>query len=372
MEVAKSPAVSVALATFNGALHLEEQLESLRAQTLRPFELVVCDDGSTDETLRMVEAFGSQAPFPVHVHRQSEQLGYRRNFRSAASLCSGELIAFCDQDDIWHPDKLKQLSGAFRDPAVLLAYHNANVVDASGRFLHRKLDGSTEQAEISSGFLGWKSSYGLLQMFRGELRRFDPLWDLSIDQNDRSQILAHDQWYFFLAAVLGKIRFIDEPLVDYRQHGANLYGAPKARRMLSRLHYRFLHFGGPDAELAYAAIARARICAEIAKMEPQQRSTVLPHEQAYRRLAERLDRRHRTYASPTMVGRLASLVSGVVNGDYRGRPEAFEPVSVLRDAWSGVVRRKIDDPTVVLPPMRLLPHYGTVAREPEQVGSTRS
>ncbi|WP_205481755.1 glycosyltransferase family 2 protein [Sphingomonas arenae] len=351
----KSPAVSVALATFNGARHIAEQLESIRTQTLQPSELVVCDDGSTDETLQNVRSFGERVPFPVHVHRQSEQLGYRRNFRSAAALCSGELIAFCDQDDVWHANKLQRLASAFHDPTVLLAYHDANVVDASGTFLHRKLDGRAEKAELSAGFLGWKSSYGLLQMFRATLRRFDPLWDLSIDHNDRSEILAHDQWYFFLAGVLGRIEFIDEPLVEYRQHGSNLYGAPKSRGLLSRLHHRFVHFGGPDAELALAARARARICGEIARREPGQRASLARHEAAYLRLAERLQRRHNTYASPSLRGRLASLARGILNGDYQGKPRGFEPASVVRDAWSGVFRHQIHDPGVRLPPVRTPP-----------------
>lgn len=353
--MAKSPAVSIALATFNGGRHLAEQLQSLRIQTLEPLELIVCDDGSTDDTLEIVRAFAEGSPFPVRVHCQPIQLGYRRNFRSASALCSGELIAFCDQDDIWHPEKLERLAEAFTDPDVLLAYHNANVVDGSGAFLHRKLDAGTERRELSSGFLGWKSSYGLLQMFRSSLRRFDHLWDLSIDQNDRSQILAHDQWYFFLAGVLGRIEFLDEPLVDYRQHGSNLYGAPKVRGILDRVRYRFLHFGGPDAELAVAAYARARICTELMQEETGCRSTVLPHEQGYNRLAERLQRRHDTYASPRLTRRLASLASGIANGDYRGRPRGFEPASLIRDGWSGVIRHQVDDPGVTLPPVRRPP-----------------
>jgi hypothetical protein len=351
----KSPAVSIALATFNGADHLREQLNSLAGQILSPAELVVCDDGSTDGTLEIVDDFGRGAPFPVRLHPQTQRLGYRRNFRRAASLCNGELIAFCDQDDVWHSNKLAQLSAAFGDPDVLLAYHNANVVDAKGNHLHLKLDGSVERAELARPFLGWKSSYGLLQMFRSSLRRFDSLWDFSIDHNDRSEILAHDQWYFFLAAVLGKVAFVDEPLVEYRQHGANLYGAPAVRGVLDRLRYRFVHFGGPDGELAQAAIARAQICVEIVGMEPGSMARVRPHLQAYEQLAGRLQRRCGTYARKSLTGRAMSLAKSVICGDYRGKPWGFEPASLIRDAWSGVIRHQVNDPDVTLPRVRTPP-----------------
>ena len=337
----KSPEVSVALATFNGARHLAAQLSSIADQRLLPAELVVCDDGSSDDTLTILHCFADKAPFPVRVHRNPERLGYRRNFRRAAGLCRHDLIAFCDQDDIWHEDKLQQLAAAFADDEVLLAYHNANVVDAEGSWQHVKLNPATERAEISAPFLGWKSSYGLLQMFRASLRRFDHLWDLSIDHNDPAEILAHDQWYFFLAGVLGRIAFVDQVLLDYRQHGSNLYGAPQVRGLLAQLRYRFVHYGGVDADLASAALARSRICQAIVAAEPDKLGKVLAHQRAYEQLGRRLERRYRTYSRPTLVGRAASLVSSVAAGDYQGRPRGFEPASVIRDAWSGVVLRQI-------------------------------
>ena len=89
------------MATFNGDTYLSPQLQSLARQTLLPHELVVCDDGSTDRTLEIVRAFAADAPFPVRVHRNDEHLGFADNFLKAAVLCGGELIAFCDQDDVW-------------------------------------------------------------------------------------------------------------------------------------------------------------------------------------------------------------------------------------------------------------------------------
>ena len=124
--------VSVAMATYNGARHIQKQLDSLAAQSYLPAELVISDDRSEDDTLAIIQDFAESAPFPVALHVNSDRLGYRRNFMKAASLSRSELIAFCDQDDRWYPHKLAVIVEAFARPEVLLAYHNADVVGQDG------------------------------------------------------------------------------------------------------------------------------------------------------------------------------------------------------------------------------------------------
>src|SRR5438270_11298194 len=122
------------MATFNGARFLAEQLESIANQSVAPVELIICDDQSGDETQQIVQAFAERAEFPVHIHVNQYRLGYARNFRKAASLCSGELIAFCDQDDWWLPERLEVCALRFDDAGLQLLYHNAWLVDeARGR-----------------------------------------------------------------------------------------------------------------------------------------------------------------------------------------------------------------------------------------------
>src|ERR1700728_1787253 len=129
----KPARISVAMATFNGEKYIREQLDSIAGQTLLPFELVITDDGSTDATLGIVENFASVAPFPVKIHRNESRLGYANNFIRAASLCQGELIAFCDQDDIWMTEKFSVCSEFFRDSEVVLAAHSAVTIADSGQ-----------------------------------------------------------------------------------------------------------------------------------------------------------------------------------------------------------------------------------------------
>lgn len=233
--------ISIALATYNGETYICEQLESLAAQTLLPSELIVCDDGSQDRTLELVEAFAKRAPFPVHIYRNEERLGYRANFMKAAGLCSGDLIAFCDQDDVWHRQKLACLSPQFDSPNILLVYHNAWVTAADLKPVRAML--SRQIVERLTGRLlpsPWFHPYGYMIIFRRQLITLSDLWRDSVDPNVSSSTMAHDQWFFFLASMLGEAAFIDEPLVSYRQHGGNAYGLPLTSARLLYLRPSFL------------------------------------------------------------------------------------------------------------------------------------
>src|SRR5580698_5355366 len=86
-KVGTMKSVSIAMATYNGARYVGEQLESLARQTVLPTELVVTDDNSTDNTVDIVTAFATKAPFPVHIEKNPKRLGYRDNFMKAVSLC---------------------------------------------------------------------------------------------------------------------------------------------------------------------------------------------------------------------------------------------------------------------------------------------
>mgnify|MGYP000167304291 FL=1 len=334
--------ISIAMATYNGARFLDEQLRSLVGQRLRPFELVVADDGSTDDTLAQIRAFAAHAPFPVVIIEGQGRLGYRLNFRRAAQHCSGDIIAFCDQDDIWREDKLEVMAKCFDDPKVLLAYHNAIVFDDdTTRPLHRAAEEHRSLAERPLPM--FKGVNGLIQLFRADLRKYDHLWDQSVDHFWGWEILAHDQWYFFVALLLGKVEFVDQPLLGYRQHGSNTYGVRSSETWLHRLSQRFAHFAEQDTSQATAADSRAAIVEAIAELDNRHDL----HEVAgvYRTFADRLRRRAATYSAPGVLQRAGCAARSLRAGDYRGGRWGFEKASIIRDLWSGVIRHKKIDPT---------------------------
>src|SRR5436309_55568 len=105
--------ISIGLCTYNGGTHLAEQLLSIAKQTRQPDELVVFDDASTDSTPTILQSFAASSRFPVSISINPQQLGVSQNFGHAISACTGDVVAFCDQDDVWLPEKLRRIEQAF-------------------------------------------------------------------------------------------------------------------------------------------------------------------------------------------------------------------------------------------------------------------
>lgn len=327
------------MATCNGAAYLRRQLDSLAAQTWLPHELVVCDDRSSDDTVAIVEAFATTAPFRVEVSVNPERFGYRRNFIRTGGRCAGEIVFFCDQDDIWASDKIATMMAVFRDPRVLLAYHNATVIDADGDPISRLYDDAAQKRAIDPADPEpFHHSMGFGQAYRRDLHRFDDIWPLSVDHcSIGPERLAHDQWYVFLATMLGRVAYVERRLVDYRQHGANVYGVErvKARSRLRRVVGRALL--GPrwdDARFAAAAAGRRDAAAAVVpRVDGGQRRLALAAAGRYADLATWLGHRHALIHDPRLADRLDALVANIRAGAYLGGGKwRLQPSWIIGDA----------------------------------------
>ena len=138
--IRKNGAVSIALCTYNGARFLPAQLNSYLNQDRLPDELVIGDDGSTDETESLISEFAKSAPFAVHFRRNPERLGVGSNFDQTIQRCSGEFIALSDQDDEWRPDKLSTLVTLLQqNPKAGYACSDAELIDESSGSLASRL-----------------------------------------------------------------------------------------------------------------------------------------------------------------------------------------------------------------------------------------
>ena len=122
--------VSIALCTYNGASFLSQQLDSLASQTHLPDEIIICDDASSDNSLQIANSFASTVSIPVRIHHNKLNLGYVKNFENAISRCTQDLVFLCDQDDLWHPEKIAQVVAAFNaEPDVGLVLHDFCWID---------------------------------------------------------------------------------------------------------------------------------------------------------------------------------------------------------------------------------------------------
>jgi glycosyltransferase involved in cell wall biosynthesis len=279
--------VSVAMATYNGERFLQEQLDSLAAQTLLPSELVVGDDGSEDRTLDILAEFAKTAPFAVRVRRNAQRLGTGDNFLETALGCSGELIAFCDQDDVWLPQKLERCAAILANyPEVALVAHASEITDGSLRpvgiddpsFGHSRRIG-TMQFPVQVWPLGHTIVFRRSVVWRcGGRRR------VCSRQMAGGYEIAHDHWIPLCSLILGDIVLLPDVLARWRRHGGNssrvrdtrLAGATaKAlstdsedyRHMAEDYHDWAVHFRGlavgPDREAFAAAAERCEHLANI-------------------------------------------------------------------------------------------------------------
>ncbi|HKU26536.1 MAG TPA: glycosyltransferase [Candidatus Sulfotelmatobacter sp.] len=247
--------ISIAMATYNGEKYIGEQLESLGRQTLLPFELVVTDDGSSDRTLEILNAFSEGAPFSVRVFRNATRLGYEENFLKAASLCNGDVIAFCDQDDVWMERKLEVCASMFADPSIVGVLHTGQTMRDSGELgqFHPYFPRTTVLAP--GDFDPFEESPGFSMLMRREMV------DLA-DSRDRHHLLkSHDKWFCLLVANAGRLATLSDVLVWYRQHDRNVFGVPRRQESLPAIRsYAGAHDYTVEADAAqYCALVLERV-----------------------------------------------------------------------------------------------------------------
>jgi glycosyltransferase involved in cell wall biosynthesis len=229
------PGLSIALCTYNGEAYLEDQLGSIAAQRLLPDELIVCDDNSTDGTLRILDAFARNSPFPVHIHTNAANVGSNKNFEKATLLCAGDVIALADQDDFWLPEKLSRIVEAFRaNPRAGVVFSNAWVVDRNLNSLGTTIWDVFEFTKKRRKQFDSGNAFGVLMrknVVTGATMAFRR------DYTDRivpfPSTWVHDSWIAFIISLYAKLAYIDEPLVKYRQHPGQQIGA-REKSILTR------------------------------------------------------------------------------------------------------------------------------------------
>ena len=232
----KKPMLSIAMCTCNGEAHVGEQLESIAAQRRMPDELIVCDDASTDGTLRVLEAFAGNSPFPVRIHSNAANVGSNRNFERAIRVCEGDIIALADQDDFWFPEKLERIADAFSgNPSAGIVFSDAMLVDEHlkplGITLWDRVEFTHKRKKQFDSGNAWKV---LLEknMVTGATMAFKKSYADLILPFPSSWI--HDAWIAFIISLYANVVHIDEPLIWYRQHPGQQIGARKKADLTMR------------------------------------------------------------------------------------------------------------------------------------------
>jgi glycosyltransferase involved in cell wall biosynthesis len=194
------------MATFNGAGYIREQLESILHSPLVN-EVVVSDDGSSDDTLDIIRSIADERIVLLNGPR----LGLIRNFEHALSHATGDVIFLSDQDDIWLPEKVPRVLEYLRDSVLVIT--DCKVVDADLNVIHSSFFQFNQSGPgllrnlFKNGYLGC-----CMTMRRSVLQIALPF---------PPKIAMHDWWLGLIASSVGRVNFAEDSLIMYRRHGTN-------------------------------------------------------------------------------------------------------------------------------------------------------
>lgn len=210
------PTISVCMATYNGAEFVAEQLESILNQLNDCDELVIVDDGSTDNTLRELRRIAAEAHCRVLVERSDHNSGHVHTFERALHAARNDLVVLADQDDVWLPGYVDRIRTVFNEDVetglivsrpVFCDENLVPIAAKNERYRHPKFNGPIG---VAAFLLNRSMPIGCTM----SIRRADLGYVLPFPAG----LLAHDHWLFAMATLRGRMRPLDEPALLYRRH----------------------------------------------------------------------------------------------------------------------------------------------------------
>ncbi|WP_041523938.1 glycosyltransferase [Gilvimarinus agarilyticus] len=227
-------AVSVCMASYNGAPFIAAQLTSILAELALEDELIVVDDHSSDKTVSIIRA---QQDSRIKLHQNVQQLGHVASFAKAMSLAKGDIIALADQDDVWPENRLAILKAALTPPGCLVTAGNFTDIDEQGKTLNRahkrQLNSADSQRWLANlwGILqGKRPYYGCAMAFKRTL--CDQILPIP------NYVESHDLWIAMAGNINKGMAHLDASVLAKRQHATNVSSQkrrPWQKILISRL-----------------------------------------------------------------------------------------------------------------------------------------
>ncbi|SNX52858.1 Glycosyltransferase involved in cell wall bisynthesis [Thermoanaerobacterium sp. RBIITD] len=221
--------VDILLSTYNGEKYIKEQIESILNQTYTNWRLLIRDDGSCDRTLDIIEEYVKKLNGKIYFINDSDKhLGASMSFFKLLNYSTADYIMFCDQDDVWIPDKIEITIGKMKDLEKLypdkpiLVHSNLKVVDVGSKTINEsfwKYQKLNPNLKRLNNLLIQNNVTGCTVMINRKLK--------NLLKTVPSNAIMHDWWLALIASAFGIVEYIDEPLILYRQHGGNDTGAKK-------------------------------------------------------------------------------------------------------------------------------------------------
>lgn len=201
--------ISVALASYNGEKYIARQLNSVLLNLSPDDEIIVSDDGSTDNTVKIIRGFNDNRIKIV----EGPRLGVNKNFENAIKNCRGDFIFLCDQDDEWYNEKVCKMVSYFMTSNALLIQHDALVVDDDQNVIYESF---AKYRRVRKGPIkNWirNTYHGCCIAFRKELKEY--IFPFPING------CFHDEWIGIIANIKGDTAFVPDILMKYYRHATN-------------------------------------------------------------------------------------------------------------------------------------------------------
>lgn len=230
----KTDMIEILMATYNGEKFIREQIDSILTQSYTDWHLTISDDGSTDETVAIIDDYQFRYPDQIRRVCSHKKFGTARDhFFWLLQNCGADYICFCDQDDVWKPDKLQLFADRMREMEAaegkntpILVFSDLCVVDEELNVISDSIMYLQQQKANVADY------HELLfkNVVNGNAMMINrALADISVRCLAPEQTVMHDWWIAITVARFGRISYIDRATVLYRQHGGNDVGAKKAR-----------------------------------------------------------------------------------------------------------------------------------------------
>ncbi len=310
----KNDLISVAMCTYNGAPFLREQLESISGQTFKPFEIVIVDDASNDESVEIIRNFSASVQIPIRLIENKKNLGVIPNFEKAIGLCRGKIIFLADQDDIWDLGKIEAHMEVYAThPQCGYVFSDAELTDENLRtkgqslwsavhFSGKRYKAYAAGEQLSTMLKGRSFVYGTTMSFRSIYL------DFLLPFATRTSVCTHDVWISYLLSSVGAYGVaLPLPLVRYRQHSDNQAGAGRNISFSDRIH-----------RIRETKAKKARTWVEV-----------------YRNMANRIRNRTDAHVSESLQDFESKIMHLTIRGNFSGKRGIVRSRDLIAEALSG-------------------------------------
>lgn len=226
--------VDILLATYNGEKYIKEQVESILNQTYENIQIIISDDCSTDKTRQVLKEYENNEK--IKIFYQEKNLGYVKNFEFLLKQVESNLYMLSDQDDVWKKEKVEKSVEKIESEKLDLVFGDLEVVDENLNTLYKSYN---RYMHLIHKIKKYQKDYRLQYLYNcmtGCTIISRKNWiDKVLPFPTNSKYMIHDYWLGLVIALNGKVGYIEEPYILYRQHEKNQVGSKKASKTASKL-----------------------------------------------------------------------------------------------------------------------------------------